>query len=181
MAPIKVIGNSPATLPITVDYKFVVGGDVKVVGEFVGAGVQQQKDPQCDMKINVQGRPLPLSDVQAQLHMVKGEPLSLLRAAFCTQAKALKNSPTTQHCTAQQRQLDDLDRAFKCGDDKDLYQTMLQAGKQNYRQDLRNIFRNPEKIGQEFRTQKEIDKAWDYLQKGESYSFKEWLHNVRKS
>jgi hypothetical protein len=42
---------------------------------------------------------------------------------------------------------------------------------------LRDIFRSPEKIDREFRTQKEIDAAWDKLQ-GENFSFKEWLKTL---
>jgi hypothetical protein len=138
----------------------------------LGFGAQQQ-DPVCGgMKINVQGRPTSISDVMGQLHMVKGQQLDFLKGAFCSQYQGLKNSPEYQKCTLQHRQLDDIATALKCG--KDDYKNFLQAGRANYAQRLRGIFADPYKMDQEFRTQKELDAAWDYLNKKEHLSFREW-------
>jgi hypothetical protein len=176
-APIKIIGKTPAKLPITTDYVFVVGGNAQTVGEFVGDTGQQQ-DPRCKaMTIDIQGRPTPLDQIQASMHMVRGQQLALLRGGFCSQYQALKNSAATAHCQIQHRQIDDIQSKFKCGNNQDEYQKMLQAGKADYKQKLRDIFHSPDKIGQEFRTQKEIDAAWDKLQ-GENFSFKEWLNSL---
>lgn len=175
-SPIKIIGVSPARLPITKDYTFVVKSHAQTVGEFLG-DTGPQEDPTCrDMQINIQGRLTPLDQVQAQLHMVKGQQLSFIKGAFCTQYQALKNSPSTQHCKVQHQQIDDIASALKCGDDKQLYKSLLQAGKLDQRQNLRNIFSNPERITQQFRTQKDVDAAWDKLQ-GE-HSFREWLDSL---
>lgn len=177
-APIKIIGKTPAKLPITADYVFVVGGNAQTVGEFVGDTGQQQ-DPRCKaMTIDIQGRPTPLDQIQASMHMVKGQQLALLRGGFCSQYQALKNSATTAHCQIQHRQIDDIQSKFKCGDDQDEYQKMLKTGKADYKQKLRDIFRSPERIDQEFRgRQSDIDAAWDKLQ-GEHFSFKEWLNTL---
>lgn len=174
-SPIKVMGHSPAKLPITTDYVFVVGGLVHTVAEFVGDSIQQQ-DPRCKaMTIDIQGRAVPLDQVQAQLHMVRGQQLDLLKGAFCSQYQNLKNATTTAHCIIQHSQIDDIQNNLKCGNDKELYKSLLKAGKENYKQNLINVFRSPEKIGQEFRRQRDIDHAWDKLQ-GENFSFKEWLN-----
>lgn len=177
-APLKIIGKSPAKLPITPEYRFVVQGKVQTVGEFLG-GVQQQEDPQdakCRdlLKVNVQNRPTPLSDVQAQLHMVKGQARDLLRGAFCSQYQQLKNAAQSHGCPRHIQQIDDIEKGFQCGDDAGLYGSLLKQGKDAYKQQLRDIFRDPNKVGQYFRTQKDINAAWDYL-RGEHYSFSNWL------
>lgn len=170
--PMKVIGKSPARLPITIDYVFTSPlAGAKSVGEMLG--VNQAADPICgNMKINIQGRPTAIPDIMGQLHMVRGPQLDLLKGAFCSQYQSLKSHPEYQKCTRQLSQLDDIYSGLKCGQND--YQSSLQAGKAAYRQRLKDIFSDPHKMSQEFRTQKEIDAAWDYLNKKEHISFREW-------
>jgi len=133
-APMKVIGKSPAKLPITADYVFVVGGNAQTVGEFIGDSGKEQ-DPRCKaMVIDIQGRPTPLDQIQASMHMVRGQQLALLRGGFCSQYQALKRNADTAHCQIQHRQIDDIQSKFKCGDDQDEYQKMLKAGRADYKQ-----------------------------------------------
>lgn len=169
--PLKVIGHSPAKLPITPDYMFTSPQHGAVqIGEFLGQ--ETQVDPCSGMKIDVHGRPTAIPDIMGQLHMVRGQQLDLLKGAFCSQYQGLKSSPQYKDCGFQQRQLDYIAGNLKCGGND--YKTALQAGKLAYKQKLRDIFSDPHKINKEFRTQKEIDAAWDYLNQKEHFSFREW-------
>ena len=162
--PMDVKGNSPAKLPITESY--VVRTDYPQISQTVGqflAGAEEEEDPVCSkMAIDVHGKPTPIGAVVGQMHMVRGQQLDLLKGAFCSQYSLLRNSPNTVHCKTQNQQLDDIAANFKCGLGE--FEAYKKAGKFARRQDLKNLFSNPQKLGQEFRTQKELDAAWDELQ-----------------
>jgi hypothetical protein len=172
--PMKVIGNSPAKLPITPDYMFGTSHKTpQTVGAYLSGGVEPEDAKCASMQINVQNKPTTIAQLMGQLHMVRGSQRDLLKGAFCSQYDQLKKSPETQHCDLQHRQLDNIASNLQCGQND--YATFLKAGKQDYRQRLKDIFRDPHKIGREFRTQKEIDAAWDELNKRENFSFRGWL------
>lgn len=185
----KIISELKTQYPNYLNGAYVVFGDTgrgDVKTKFVNGTNSNIVDPHKEDEectrlntINIQNKPVSLPQILGQLHMVRGQELGYLKSGFCSQYQQLKAQ--AKECPVQSKMLDTTAQGFKCGDDKDLYNYMLQAGKADYKQKLRDIFRSPDKIGQEFRTQKEIDDAWDELQLGkksyESFSFKEWLVN----
>jgi hypothetical protein len=185
----KIISELKTQYPNYLNGAYVVFGDVgkgDVETEFVNGTNSNIVDPHKEDEkctrlntINIQNKPVSLPQILSQLHMVRGQELGYLKSGFCSQYQQLKSQ--AKECPVQSRMLDTTAQGFKCGDNKDLYNYMKQAERLNYRQKLRDIFNSPEKIDQEFRTQKEIDDAWDELQLGkksyESFSFKEWLVN----
>jgi hypothetical protein len=150
---------------------------------FPGGEQQQGEEPEPCKKLNtiqIQGKPFSLPQIVSQLHMSKGQELSYLKAGFCAQYPILKNTSEKTGCTQQTKILDFISSKFQCGQSD--YQSALQAGRLQYRQKLKDIFSKPENIGKEFKTQKEIDQAWDELMHGkkayENFSFKEWLKTI---
>jgi len=113
----------------------------------------------CQLTVDINGKPTKLTDILGQLHMVRGQNLATLQGSFCAQYPYLiKNQPEV--CTKLLYPIAD---KLKCGQSD--YNKYLKSGKADYTQRLRDIFRDPARINKEFSTQKDIDAAWDYLQR----------------
>ena len=103
--------------------------------------------------------------------MTNGERLNNLKNQFCSQSNTVKN--ILRNCPYQFKLANYLSNKLKCGDNE--YTNIIQQNKYKRKQELRDIFNNPDKLEKEFRTQKELDDAWDELKKEHSFNFKSWL------
>jgi hypothetical protein len=141
-----------------------------------------QQDPECDRlgTLTVDGKPMKLSTMLGNLHMVRDGRLDGMKGAFCPAATDLKK--TMAHCKGAPEVIDTLWRKLGCASGQsNQYNQLKQLGAAAYRRDLRKVFDNPDSIDKEFRgRQKDIDAAWDYLQKKEHSfrGFKTWLEST---
>jgi hypothetical protein len=170
----KIVGQPHSPYPITSDYIY---GDlidpVTTVEKFMNLHAPKN-DCRAKAQINVQGRAIPFSTLLGDFHMVKGQQLDIQIGSICSQKNALKNA--VKDCDHESNTLDQLVKLANCKDDKQDYQQAKQRGAAAYKSDLRSIFNNPNKIDSEFRTQKQIDQAWDDLHKEATFTgFKEWM------
>lgn len=159
------------------------------IKEFAGAGgkhqVAKKEANECDtLGINVEGRFLSLDKVIGNLHMVKGVNLELMKSVFCAEYETLRQKAQSMGCEASLSLIEDIHGRINCGpvDNVSRWNSLKKAGASALRADYQRIFSNPERIDTEFRgRQKDIDAAWDFLQKGrrnETFvGFKQWLMN----
>jgi hypothetical protein len=159
-------------------------------GEGSEAPKEKISDPECtaNSQITVDGQPMSLGNFVGNLHNVRGERLQKMHAAFCGAEKNLKNS-LKDKCPHEVELLNHVSKRFGqlkmiCNDDWNRVKT---AGKSSYRNDLRNVFDKAREapdedyLGQQFRTQREIDAAWDAIRKEHRIpSFLEWLKGTRR-
>lgn len=117
--------------------------------------------PECAVTIDVKGQPTKLDVILGNFHMVKDDRLPAMKAAVCSQGPKLKSDMEKAGCKLQISMLDQLIKQSDCNNND--YNSLKQSGKISRKQQLRDIFADPEKMNQ-FRTQKEIDAAWDELQ-----------------
>jgi hypothetical protein len=174
---VKVVGNCPAKLPITEDY--VVSATSiknKLVGDFIEKS-SDEKENKCYQaaKLKIDGRDMDFGTALNNFHMVRGPQMEKIKAAICSQGKFIKKQ--LQGCDHELDVLVSLDRLAGCGSDAQNYQNLLKTGRSLYRRELDDIFRNPDRIDTEFRgRQKDIDAAWDFVRKTETFSgFREWV------
>jgi hypothetical protein len=116
-------------------------------------------------KINVGGKELSLSTIIGNLHMVKGKELEMMKRAICLDKDKIKAELEKHKCTSQLDILHDIVSKVSCdfGD-----------WKYGYRQELKKML-HPDNIDS-FRSQKEIDAAWDRLHPKEGkLNFSNWL------
>lgn len=138
----------------------------------------QQEKPECAVTLDVKGTPTPLDVILGNFHMVKDDRLPAMKTAVCTQGVQMKDDLEKAGCTLQVSMLDQLIDKSGCNNQSGEYQNLLQGGRINRRQELQKIFADPERMEKEFRTQKELDAAWDELQGKREHrmiGFAEWL------
>jgi hypothetical protein len=110
--------------------------------------------------------------------MVRGPKLDAIKSAFCANAAQIKAALEKSGCESDVNLANWIWSRAGCKVDANTYNTGKEAGKAAYRNDLQKLFSKPEKLDTEFRgRQKDIDAAWDYLQKKEHsfHGFKAWL------
>jgi hypothetical protein len=178
----KVVGAGRATYPITEDY--VITTQVlppKLVSDFIGK-IHSQEEDDCRKKavINIDGRSTNFGTLLGNFHMVRGADMDKMRGAICNQGPGLQRE--LGHCDHEAGTLKRLMTLAKCGDVHQSFNVAKDLGHKIYRDKLRKIFSKPEEIDKEFRTQREIDAAWDYLQKGEArfIGFRNFLNESLK-
>jgi flagellar basal body-associated protein FliL len=123
------------------------------------------KNEKVVAKINVGGKELSLSTIIGNLHMVKGKELEMMKRAICLDKDKIKAELEKHKCTSQLDILHDIVSKVSCdfGD-----------WKYGYRQELKKML-HPDNIDS-FRSQKEIDAAWDRLHPKEGkLNFSNWL------
>lgn len=144
--------------------------------KFGGDPSKKGEAPDCKAieKIDIQGQPYQLQGILGALHAKRGEELGKLRGAFCN-TYASKKQTAQVDCPVQSKMLDSLFSKFKCDDDDD-WKKYLYGGKISYLPQIKQSFSPDEIEKQGFRTQSELDKAWDqFAGKKEHFSFREWL------
>lgn len=177
--------DSPAELPDG-DYVFKSYSDEFPIGfvkDIIGGQVAQDtEDAECKRlaKVNVRGKEMDLGTALGNLHMVKGPELQFMKTAICANHDQLQADLEKHSCKAQLATLGDILNKLSCPakGDQGEWQRLKSQGRAQYRQDLRGIFADPDKMDREFRTQKDIDAAWDELQHGKRenrLSFQRWL------
>lgn len=163
------------------------------VQKYAGAGKGQEQqsqtdnDPGCkELGVNVQGRFMPLGELIGNLHMVKGVNLELMKSAFCANYEALKRKAEQMGCEGGLALIAHIASRIECGKaatgtNQEKWDAAKKAGASALRADYQKIFSNPSRIDTEFRgRQRDIDAAWDFLQKGRNETFvgfKQWLMN----
>jgi hypothetical protein len=156
--------NEEETLVVTFD-----GYMRKLSGKKIKYTLQKQ-DPNCDQKINVNNVPTSIEKLIGSLHSVKGIEAKSTKTQVCNQSDLVANK--LANCPVKLKLLNYLVNKLDCKSDD--YNKIMNNAKDAYRQELINIFRDPEKINSYFRTQRDIDRAFDYIQQKEC-SFKNWL------
>jgi len=146
--------------------------------EISGEPQSKKRDaPDCKAleKIDILGKPYGLQGILGAIHSTKGEELGYLRGSFCSAYPIKRQQAQEKDCPLQAKMLDALSSKFKCGEND--WNKYVNAGKFARRQQLKNIFSKPEEIDKNFRTQKEIDAAWDELMNKKEcvLNFKSWL------
>lgn len=177
------VANEPEKVVVTGDWM-----SANFLGDYLpdlkSTGKQAEKGPKepdaCDrLGVNVEGRHMSLNDIIGNLHMVKGVNLEVMKSAFCGNSEQLIQQARQIGCTASLNLIDEIKSRIDCGKLAN-YGAAKKAGASALRADYQKVFSNPEKIDTEFRgRQKDIDAAWDYLQKGRNEhrfrGFKTWL------
>lgn len=143
-----------------------------------------KNSPECEKlgTFTVAGKPMKLSTMIGNMHMVKGDRLDAMKGAFCPAAQDVKKKMQQAGC-GDAEFIDALWAKFGCVSDMaGQYDQLKKLGAASYRRELQGVFSQPEKIDAEFRgRQKDIDAAWDYLQKGRNEhrfnGFKTWLES----
>lgn len=180
---IKVVGNSPADLPITDDYVVATQAlKPKLVSDFIGRlHSPDDKETKCRQlaRLTIDGRAMDFGTALNNFHMVRGPQMDKIKAAVCTQGLFTKGQ--LKGCDHELELLNALAQKAGCGSPEQNYQGLLKTGRSLYRRELDDIFRKPDKVDTYFRgRQKDIDAAWDYLQKGRNEArfagFKNWLN-----
>jgi hypothetical protein len=148
-----------------------------------------EDEPKCDTiaKINVDSKQMDFTQILSAMHMVKGNQMDRIKAAYCSAAPQIKQQLQQQGCNNYLSLADNIWSRMKCkaGDDQ-AWNQLKQAGRRAYRDNLRDTFRKgaesskrgEDYLGTQFRTQKELDAAWDDLMHGKrehTLNFKEWL------
>lgn len=185
---IKIVGDSPAELPdenyvftsYSSEYNRIFVKDI--INDQDTEDKQDTENPECKKiaKVNIRGREMDLGTAFGNLHMVKGPELQFMKTSICAQHDRLQSDLEKHSCKSQLGILDDILNKLSCPSkgDHGEWNKLKSQGRTQYRQGLKRIFSNPEKIGDEFRTQKDVDDAWDELQHGKresKLSFKRWL------
>lgn len=137
---------------------------------------KSQESPVCKNigMFQINGKSMDLGTILANLHMVKGKDIVDIKNSFCVRANQMEK---------------DLEKA---GCEKDVFHSIYDrlgcdsyTGKDVNQQigyGLRDMFRGGEDdpLGKEFRTQKELNAAWDRYQRSyrneHQLNFKKWLH-----
>lgn len=180
---IKVVGTSPATLPITDDY--VVATQTvkpKYVSDFIGksAPPEDAQETKCRQfaKLTIDGRNMDYGTALNNFHMVRGPMMDKIKASICTQG--FYNKDRLKGCDHELELLNTLMQKAGCGTPEQNYRGLVNTGKQLYARELGDIFKAPDRIDTEFRgRQKDIDDAWDFLQKHREcrfHGFRNWLN-----
>lgn len=131
--------------------------------------------------ININGRFVNLGVVAANFHMVKGTEFELMKSAFCGNSSTLLKQAKEKGCKGAEELITHINSRAKCGNvtPTSSYQQAKKAGTLDYVAQLQKNFSNPNSLDTEFRgNQRDIDAAWDYLQKkrNENFTgFKQWL------
>ncbi len=173
--------------PFLLKQKLNIEGDQKDDREKV------EINPKCAAaaKVSVDGVPTPLGTILGNLHAVNDvQRLRKMNSAFCGAEPNLRKELEKMGCGPSLSMLSWISDRFKqkkmsCEDDN--WKSLKEKGAYAYRNDLRNTFdkargsSDDDYLGSQFRTQKELDAAWDYLNKREHRfpSFVEWL-NAKK-
>lgn len=153
MGSVRVVGESPARLPISGDYVVTkADGTVEYVRNVVGGGVKE--DPCKDLaKIG----DMDLGAVLSSLHMVRGAALEKIKFAVCNSYENLKGVLEKNGCSGQLGLLGDARR--RVGDCSGYDWRRALSG---HRDELRKAFSGD--VESEFRgRQRDIDAAWDKL------------------
>jgi hypothetical protein len=152
--------------------------------------MSQDTDAACkEIGVMVNGRFMPITELAGNLHMVKGPTLDLMKSAFCASYPDLKKHAEKLGCPGSNELIDHIYSRINCRaagtSPQAQYNNLKKSGSSAYRSELQKTFSAPHTIDSEFRgRQKDIDAAWDYLQKGrrnESFAgFKNWLMSEGK-
>lgn len=136
----------------------------------------KQDRPECAVTLDVLGEPTKLGTIMGNFHMVKDNRLPAMKAAVCAQGPHMKKELEKAGCTVQVNMLDDLIQKSNCNQSNKEYEDLKTAGRIDRKQYLRSLFADPERMEKEFRTQKDLNAAWDELQ-GEHRmtGFAEWI------
>lgn len=140
-----------------------------------------KESPECGKEtVLVDGKPMSLEQIVASIHNLPDFNLKTLQRAFCGDVYRLITLAKKNGCQHDlslinyiQKRL--MQKKLTC---QDGWNDAKKAGKQDLKQDLRAAFKNPDR---EFRTQREIDQAWDYLQKENKFpTFTKWLNEAQR-
>lgn len=137
-----------------------------------------QDKPECAVTLDVLGQPTSLDTIMGNFHMVKDNRLPAMKTAICSQGVQMRGDLEKAGCDVQVSMLDDLVKKADCQSSGQEYNKLKAAGRIDRKQYLRGLFGNPERMDREFRTQKDIDDAWDELQGKKEHrmlGFAEWL------
>jgi hypothetical protein len=148
---------------------------------------ETDSSPQCKQfaQIVVDGKPMDFSQILSSLHMVRGNEIERIKAAYCSAAPQIKQQLQKQDCKGQAKLADTIWNRLKCNDQQ-TWNQLKKAGRRVQRDNLRDTFRKgtefsksgEDYLGSQFRTQKDLDAAWDDLMHGKhehKLNFKKWL------
>jgi hypothetical protein len=145
--------------------------------------IAKQHRPECDVTLDVKGIPTKLSDILGNFHMVKDDRLPAMKTAVCSQGPNLKKKLLNSKCDSEISMIDQLLQKAHCQKAGE-YNSLKQGGRIARKQELQKIFADPEAISRNFRTQKELDAAWDELQGKKEHrmtGFIEWISKYSQS
>lgn len=149
----------------------------KIKKNYTAKPTARQDRPECAVTLDVKGQPTKLDVILGNFHMVKDDRLPAMKNAVCSQGVKMKDDLEKAGCDLHLAILNQLIDKSNCNQSGE-YQRLKQGGKIQRKQELRKIFDSPELTAQTFRTQKELDAAWDELQGEHAMTgFSEWLNS----
>jgi len=142
-------------------------------GECPHLDVSKEDDPCKNVKFTMGGISTKLPELMAKLHTMAGKG-GRIESEFCSKAPQLQQK--FQDCPSELDQIKSVYNRIKCG--QETYEKKLGIGKAAYLQWLRQCLGDEDCKEREFRTQGELNKAFDmaYPKWREcTLNFKEWL------